>query len=160
MISIDLNRLRHLMAFIGIMVGASCFAEVSHTVSFSSGGKTNELSYEDLSTSFDQQTISTKTFWTEGENTFTGPFLKDVLLEVGFREDEKFLVIALDDYVVAFSDWEVMRRHSPILALSMDGKPLPSSFSPYWIVTSVSDLSEPTMKKRYWVWSVARFEAE
>lgn len=106
-----------------------------------------------------QQTITTNTPWHEGEVTFEGPFMTDVMTLVG-GEGEMATVLALDDYT---SDVPVssFAEDRPILAMKRNGEWMPDDDQgPLFIIYDYD--SKPEMNTEayhgYSVWSVRTME--
>lgn len=77
--------------------------------------------------------ITTKTIWTEGEQTFTGVTLKSLLEAVG-AEGTTVRAIALNDYSVEIPMEEAMSG-APIVAYRQNGRLMPvRNKGPLWII--------------------------
>lgn len=96
--------------------------EVSKTNAKSDSGDAADLDRAMLE-ALPQQVIVTQTPWHEGEITFEGPLLSDIMELVG-GSGEYAGVTALDDYSVdvPVSDFA---EHGPILALKTNGNYMP-----------------------------------
>lgn len=112
-------------------VPASFANEVILTVSKGKDEVTFNLSDLDA---LPQYSFTTTTVWTEGEITFSGPTLRDLLDAAGLPKDAKFKAQALNDYSVHF-DAAQISDHLPIVATRMNGKPFgPRNLGPLWII--------------------------
>lgn len=77
----------------------------------------------------------------QGEKTFTGPLLSDVLIAAG-AEGKAALPMALDGYQAEIS-WDHMMQYAPIVATHSDGVPLAlGRIGPAMIVFPVVEDSE------------------
>ncbi len=75
----------------------------------------------------------TKTIWTDGDTTFTGVRLKDLLAAVG-ASGKTLHAIALNDYAVEIPVSDAT-ADGPIVAYAVDGHALPvRNRGPLWIV--------------------------
>ncbi|WP_341862622.1 molybdopterin-dependent oxidoreductase [Gymnodinialimonas sp. 57CJ19] len=80
-----------------------------------------------------QVEITTTTQWTAGENTFTGPSLRDVLDVAGLGDDDLTLT-ALNDYAIEMPAPEAGATY-PIVASRMNGVPMSvRDKGPFWII--------------------------
>lgn len=70
-----------------------------------------------------QHSFATSTPWTRGPNTYSGPLLRDVL-DLVKANGHQLKAAALNDYTVTIPV-EDARRFGVILALQVDGKPIP-----------------------------------
>lgn len=70
-----------------------------------------------------QTEIVTKTPWYSTVRKFSGPLVRDVLAAAGARGD-KVVAVALNDYRVDIP-FDDLLRHDVVLAVLMDGKPMP-----------------------------------
>lgn len=105
------------------------------------------------------QSITTATPFTDGEITFEGPLLRD-LLDAVLASGENVTLTALDEYEVTFpiaDAWE----HDFILAIRDDqGLLSPDQFGPIWIVGPMSEdpaIGEEDMHSR-WIWQLSVIE--
>jgi hypothetical protein len=98
-----------------------------------------------------QQMIETSTVWTEGVQVFSGPSMQSVLQEAGFA-GETVLAEALDGYSVEIPR-DRLTADGGILAVRMNGAPLPEEKAPYWIVFPY-DESPEINDKDHQDWSV------
>ncbi|MGH1415686.1 MAG: oxidoreductase [Pelagimonas sp.] len=81
----------------------------------------------------DWQEIETFTSFTQGSHSFAGPPLLSFLEALG-AQGALIRATAIDDYAVEIT-FEQMRKHSPIMALEQNGKPMSlRSKGPIWIV--------------------------
>lgn len=106
------------------------------------------------------QEITTQTRWTEGVQTFRGPFLKDVLTGGGMSRSDlagrNLLMKALNDFgivVPADDAW----NYDPILAREMNGKLMRvRDKGPLWLVyprDQRPELQNAVMDER-WIWQL------
>ncbi|WP_418025678.1 molybdopterin-dependent oxidoreductase (plasmid) [Paracoccus sp. TD-10] len=122
-------------------------------------GRVRELEDEDIA-ALPWHQIATRIRWTEGVQTFRGPFLRDVLTGGGMSRSDlagrKLLVKALNDYGIvlpAGDAWD----YAPILAREMNGKPMRvRDKGPLWLVyprDQRPELQRAVMDER-WVWQL------
>ena len=104
------------------------------------------------------RTITTGTDWTDGEKTFKGPLVRDVLEFAGLKigMPETVSAKAANDYSVEIPG-EDFTKYDVILATEMDGKPLTlRDKGPLWIVYPRDDhaeLDDPIFNAR-WIWQL------
>jgi hypothetical protein len=97
-----------------------------------SGAETLTFSLEDLD-ALAQITITTTTIWTEGEVTFTGPSLRDVLDAAGI-EAQNLSLRALNDYAIEMPAPAVGAAY-PIIATRQNGAVMSvREKGPFWII--------------------------
>lgn len=97
-----------------------------------SGSETVTFTIADLE-ALPQVTIATTTIWTEGETTFTGPSLRDVLDAAGIATQDLTLT-ALNDYAIDMPAPEAGAAY-PIVATRLDGALMPvREKGPFWII--------------------------
>lgn len=83
--------------------------------------------------SLPQQTIRTKTPWTDGIPEFSGPLVNDVLSAAG-RRGRILHCVALNDYAVDIPI-EDIERYQVILAMKQDGKVMSTrEKGPLWVI--------------------------
>ncbi|UEM21872.1 molybdopterin-dependent oxidoreductase [Skermanella mucosa] len=104
--------------------------------------------------------IATATPWT-GKASFSGPYLTDVLALLK-AEGGKVSLIAKDDYKVELSLTDI-RRYRPIIATSMNGKPIPPrERGPFWLMFPFDD--HPELQNDAWffraIWQIDRIRVE
>jgi hypothetical protein len=104
--------------------------------------------------------ITTATPWT-GRTRFSGPRFTEVLAQVGAKGSH-ISVIAIDDYKVDLSMADI-ERYQPILALSMNGEPLPPrGRGPFWLMFPFDD--HPELQNDAWyfraIWQIDRIRVE
>ncbi|UWQ95176.1 oxidoreductase [Rhodobacteraceae bacterium M385] len=106
-----------------------------------------------------QVTITTTTLWTEGENTFTGPSLRNVLDAAGLGDNDLTL-IALNDYAIEMPAPATDASY-PIVATRMNGAPMSvRDKGPFWIIfpyDSEPDFQTETIYARS-IWQLDRIE--
>lgn len=96
------------------------------------GGETHSFSMADLD-AMEQVTITTTTIWTEGEVTFSGPSLTQVL-ELAGIENGSLSLTALNDYAIEMPAPEADANY-PIVATRLDGEFMSvRDKGPIWIV--------------------------
>jgi hypothetical protein len=77
--------------------------------------------------------VKTTTPWSEGDNTFEGVRVRDLLDRLGAK-GSAVLVAAVDDYQ-SLIPMEDIRDYDVIIASAMNGKPLPlDDKGPLWII--------------------------
>ena len=88
-----------------------------------------------------QQTIRTKTPWTDGIHDFSGPLVNNVLSAAGKR-GRILQCVALNDYAVDIPIGDI-ERYQPILAMKQDGKNMSTrEKGPLWVIFPWSDNPE------------------
>lgn len=88
--------------------------------------------------SLPQQTIRTKTPWTDGMPEFSGPLVSDVLSAAG-RRGGILRCVALNDYAVDIPV-EDIEKYRAILAMKQDGKVMSTrEKGPLWVIFPWSD---------------------
>lgn len=98
--------------------------------------------------SFPQKTIKTATLWTDGESTFTGPLMKDVLNAAG-NSAASISAIAINEYSIEIPVADI-NNYSVIFALKKDGKTLSvRDKGPIWVIYPWSDHDELKQDKYY-----------
>ncbi|WP_353472959.1 oxidoreductase [Salipiger sp. H15] len=105
---------------------------VSGEITNTNGDGTATFDYSMLE-GMDTVTFTTKTIWTDGEQTFTGVQLSDLMALVGATGDE-IKATAINDYAVNIprEDWV---DGGPIVAFLNDGEKMPvRNKGPLWIV--------------------------
>ncbi|MBE9640414.1 oxidoreductase [Salipiger mangrovisoli] len=105
---------------------------VSGAITNTNVGGTASFDYEMLE-AMDTVTFTTKTIWTDGEQTFTGVQLSDLMALVG-AEGEDIKATAINDYAVNIprADWV---DGGPIVAFLNHGEKMPvRNKGPLWIV--------------------------
>ncbi|MFD0857538.1 molybdopterin-dependent oxidoreductase [Roseovarius aquimarinus] len=97
-------------------------------------GTTTTFTEEELA-ALPQQSFETTTVWTEGETSFSGPSLSDVLDAAGVAEAASGLrVYAINDYNVLFPA-ENIEEDAPILARRINGEPFSvRDKGPLWLI--------------------------
>jgi len=103
--------------------------------------------------------VKTTTPWTEGETTFTGVRLRDLLEKVGASGTE-ISAIALNDYKVTIPV-EDAQKHDVIIAYQRDGKAMPvREKGPLWVMYPFSE--NPVLKNDLYyarcIWQLKRME--
>jgi hypothetical protein len=127
---------------------------------------------KELENSFDQVTITTRTYFTGDEiHTFSGPRVMDILNaysagiqnktqhsdEISFWSDKTVIAAAGDDYHIRIPISDVFERFNPIIATKMDGTALPDEYAPLFIVFNRDGIDElDDSYTQYWVWSLTR----
>src|SRR3954453_6067587 len=104
--------------------------------------------------------ITTATSWT-GSARFSGPRFTDVLTQLG-AQGSKVSLIAIDDYKVDLSMADI-ERYQPILALSINGEPLPPrGRGPFWLMFPFDN--HPELQNDAWyfraIWQIDRIRIE
>ncbi|GAB5445218.1 putative pterin-binding protein [Gymnodinialimonas sp.] len=123
------------------------------------GGFVSTFTLADLD-ALEQVTITTTTIWTEGEVTFTGPSLSDVLEAAGSSGDVLTLT-ALNDYAIEMPA-PAEGDPFPIVATRLDGAPMSvRDKGPFWIVFPYD--SDPAFQTEtiyaQSIWQLDRIEA-
>lgn len=106
-----------------------------------------------------QVTITTTTLWTEGENTFTGPSLRNVLDAAGLGDNDLTLT-ALNDYAIEIPAPAADATY-PIVATRMNGAPMSvRDKGPFWVIfpfDSEPDFRTETIYAQS-IWQLDRIE--
>jgi hypothetical protein len=128
-------------------------------VSGSSVPKPTLIESEQLA-SLSAHDITTTTPWT-GRARFSGPRFTEVLAQLG-ATGSRVSLIAIDDYKVDLSMADI-ERYQPILALSMNGEPLPPrGRGPFWLMFPFDD--HPELQNDAWyfraIWQIDRIRVE
>jgi len=98
--------------------------------------------------SFEQKDIKTTTLWTDGESTFSGPLLKDVLESAG-NYGKVISAIAINEYSIQIPIADI-QNYPVILALKQDGKLLSiREKGPIWVIYPWSSYDELKQDKYY-----------
>jgi len=98
--------------------------------------------------SFEQKDIKTTTLWTDGESTFSGPLLKDVLESAG-NFGKVISAIAINEYSIQIPIADI-QKYPVILALKQDGKILSvREKGPIWVIYPWSSYDELKQDKYY-----------
>jgi len=98
--------------------------------------------------SFEQMDIKTTTLWTDGESTFSGPLLKDVLQSAG-NFGKVISAIAVNEYSIQIPIADI-QNYPVILALKQDGKLLSvREKGPLWVIYPWSSYNELKQDKYY-----------
>lgn len=105
-----------------------------------------------------QHEITTKTPWTPGSNTFSGPSLADVLAAAAIPGPAINLV-AIDDYAMQMPRSDLMAE-VPIIADRLDGKPFGvAAKGPLWVMYPFSEQEYQTeVFYGRSVWQLSRIE--
>lgn len=101
----------------------------------------------------------TTTIWTEGEHTFTGVQLADLLSAVG-ADGTTIRAAALNEYTVEIPVSDAV-PDGPIVAYAMDGRTMsPRDKGPLWIVYPYDSHSEYQSETAYSrsIWQLSRLE--
>lgn len=116
-------------------------------LTITSKDKTIRLTRKDLER-FNQTSIKQETFWTQGETTFTGPLLRDILDKYELK-GKKFIARAYNDYKVTiptkdFYDYNV------IIASHVNNKELTvRTKGPLWLMYPWGENNELDQKIYY-----------
>ncbi|TRD20676.1 molybdopterin-dependent oxidoreductase [Palleronia caenipelagi] len=128
-------------------------------VTNSEDGQTAEFDF-DMLQALGAEEIVTRTIWTNGEQTFTGVLLNDLLNAVG-ADVESVRAYAVNDYKIDIpaSDWA---GPGPIIAYLQNGKPMPlRRKGPLWIIYPYDEFPQFKTKVTYArsVWQLAEIRA-
>jgi hypothetical protein len=113
-----------------------------------SGGGATVMFTPDMAAEMPQATVDT-THW-EGAHTFSGPTFADVLAIVGIP-GETVHAEALDGYSLDIPRARLV-NDGAILAIAMDGGPLPEDRQPFWIILPETGSEEVNLE--LWDWYV------
>lgn len=108
-----------------------------------------------------QASLRTGNEFTDGEHSYTGPLVRDVLRVVGLAEAGTVRFTAANDYTVEIpvADFD---RYDAILARRLDGRPMSlRDKGPLWLMYPVSahpELRDPIYVSRL-IWQVVAVEA-
>ena len=154
---------RHLVGLLVIIfaacTGSASISQTVLTVAAASGGVEKTLTLEQM-LEIDQTEIRTSNEFVDGEKTFSGPMMRDVLRRFNIRDASFVRLTAANDYQVEiavqeFNDYDV------ILALEVDGVALSRrDKGPLWLIYPMSDhdeLQDPVYNSRL-IWQVVRLE--
>jgi len=103
--------------------------------------------------SLPQHSFTTSTIWTEGQNTYTGILLKDLLAAVG-ATGATIKATALNDYQISFPVSEIA-TDAPLVAYKTDGEPMSvRDKGPLWLIfpfdTNADYRTEETYARSIW----------
>jgi hypothetical protein len=104
-----------------------------------------------------QHSFTTSTPWTRAPQTFTGPLLRDVLRQAG-AHGASLHATALNDYKVAIPA-EDAQREDVIVALRIDGKPIPVRERGPLFVIYPFDSKPQLQSQRYYERSIWQLKA-
>ena len=109
----------------------------------------------------DQETFTTKTIWTEGDQTFTGVPLRALVEELGLSTASSsgaIEAIAINDYSVTIPLQDALAE-GPLVAYYLNGKPMSvRDKGPLWIVypySSSADFQTEIIYSRS-IWQLVR----
>lgn len=92
--------------------------------------------------------------------TFEGVRFSDLFRELGVPRPRRVRFEARDGYRIA-ADWRRIGAFDPMLALRMNGRPLPPLFAPAWVVFPYRRLKpDPVAYNSYWVWKLKTIVVE
>lgn len=108
--------------------------------------------------------IVTHTVWTDGLQTFRGPYLRDILVQTGVSADDlalrRLTLTALNDFRVDVPARDAF-AFDPILARNANGQPmLVRDKGPLWLIyprDTTPALQTPEFDER-WVWQLTLIE--
>ena len=109
--------------------------------------------------SLPQQEFSTTTIWTEGETTFRGVLLKDVLTAAG-ATGATLALTALNDYQIQMPTAEA-GNEGPTIAYMMNGAEMPvRDKGPLWLVYPYDSNADFRTEQAYArsIWQLSRIE--
>jgi hypothetical protein len=123
-------------------------------------GQARSLSLDDLGR-LPQRSFTTNTPWTKEPHRYTGPLLRDVLDAVG-AQGSQLRATALNDYRVVIPV-EDARQHDVIIAVLVDGNPLPvRSRGPLFVIYPFDE--KPELRKGAYyersIWQLRSIEIE
>lgn len=105
--------------------------------------------------------FTTSTIWTDGETSFVGVELDDLLNAVG-ASGSRIIAVALNDYAVKLPVSDA-RNGGPIVAYLMNGEPMsPRTKGPLWIVYPYDSATEYRSELIYSrsIWQLASMRIE
>lgn len=145
------------------LTAASAAAEGEAALTLSRGPEhveTLELSLEQLS-ALPQATIVTENEFTDGEVSYRGPLVRDVIEQLALGAAATLRFTSANDYYVEIPTSD-FRRYEVILAMEADGTPLSRrDKGPLWVMYPISD--HPELRDRLYVerliWQVVRIES-
>ncbi|MFQ5438809.1 MAG: molybdopterin-dependent oxidoreductase [Paracoccaceae bacterium] len=153
-------RIVRILAFLaaGCLAG-SASAQTVLTVQEEGASGATEFTLDDLK-SMDQTTVITENEFIDGEKTFRGPLVRDVLFRTLGDKADLVTMTAANDYQVEISIQEFF-DYDAILALTMDGVPLSRrNKGPIWLIYPMSDhaeLRDPVYNARL-IWQLVKME--
>jgi hypothetical protein len=128
---------------------------------------------EMLASEFEQTSFKTGTYFTGDEiHEFSGPRLKDVITHhlaqqpygVQASGEPRWWELSVtasagDEYGIVVPVYDILLRFDPIVAVTMDGKPLPEEYGPLWLVFNRDSRPDLTDEETpYWVWNLERVD--
>jgi len=150
-------------ALICLCLAAAARAESEAALTLSRGPddvETLSFTLEDLA-AMPQVTIVTENEFTDGEVTYRGPLVRDVIDHLALGQAETLRFTAANDYYVEIPTSD-FRRFNVILAMEADGVRLSRrEKGPLWLMYPISDhdeLRDPLYIHRL-IWQVERIEA-
>lgn len=104
----------------------------------------------------------TQTQWTEGEQTFEGVPLPELLTAVGAKNPTVVNAVALDGYSVGIPLSDPAAQQA-VIAYRLNGQPLPDpGYGPLWVMFPFD--SDPALKKEpvysYSIWQLEKLVVE
>lgn len=115
----------------------------------------------DMLDALPQHTIETQTPWTNGQPSFRGPLLRDILALVGAQGD-RLIAEALNQYRIEIPIEDAM-RYPVIIATHLDGKRLRvREKGPLWVIYPWSRFDELDSESYYHrsIWHLNRITVE
>lgn len=110
-----------------------------------------------------QETLVVVTPWTEGNVTFVGPLISDVLTMVGAGDTATLKAVALDEYAVEIPTEDV-QKYKVILAMTMGGKDLDvQDMGPLWVIYPWTDQHPELQDEKYHgrsIWQLSAIEVQ
>lgn len=156
---------RHLLSILFLVVtavfGIQVSAEGLLTVTTDSGATVKELTAEDLA-AFPQITVRTANEFVDGETTFAGPLVRDILAACNASDAREVVFTAANDYQITVDPVE-FTKYQVILATSMNGQALSRrDKGPIWMIYPMSEhaeLRDPVYNSRL-IWQLVRMDVK
>ncbi|AUI85975.1 hypothetical protein BS333_06030 [Vibrio azureus] len=134
--------MRTIVFYIIFIFSISCQANPEPELNvIDKSGNVYTYSIEELQ-SLPQKEVITVLPWFEGDNTFSGFLLTDLLKKNKITMPEMVTILALNDYKVTISKSDII-KYEPIIALKMSGEYMNvKNKGPFWLIFSLSDFKE------------------
>jgi len=104
---------------------------------FDQSGKKHSLTREQL-LSLPQHEISTELPWIEGQSSYSGVDLNEVLKSIDVSMSKHVTLVALNDYKISVPN-EDFEKYKPIIAIKQDGEFMSvRDKGPFWLIYPLS----------------------
>jgi len=143
---------------VSLFVGVEPAKSADYPLSIIVGERKQSFDLSDLD-ALPQQRLVTATTWAEGEKEFSGPLVRDLLLEMGIEQNVGTVrAKAFNGYEVSiplkeFHDWDVL------IATRDGGQPIPvRERGPYRLVYDFAQVG--AQKDSNWIWMLKEIVVE